>query len=145
MLGLKLVPVNKLGPRTSAMHTDDQFWVPYTKRTKAWRVNSSISPCAAHTRHWTGSAIGWGNGLSPVWRQAITWTNAVFLLLGSLGSNFSENRIKIPKFLFIKMFLKMSSAKLRPFCPERDELILAKLWGQDKVKWQPFCNRHILD
>ena len=30
------------------------------------------------------------NGLSPVRRQAIFWTNAGILLIGSLGINFSE-------------------------------------------------------
>ena len=39
--------------------------------------------------------IGSGNGLSPVWHQAITWTNAGLLSIGRLGTNFSEIQIKI--------------------------------------------------
>ena len=48
------------------------------------------------------------SGLSPGLCQAIIWTNAEILLIGPLGTNFSEN--------FKKMRLKVSSAKRRPFC-----------------------------
>ena len=34
--------------------------------------------------------IGSDNGLSPGRRQAIIWTNAGILLIGTLGTNFSE-------------------------------------------------------
>ena len=34
--------------------------------------------------------IGSDNGLSPSWSQAITWTNVGILLIGPLGTNFSE-------------------------------------------------------
>ena len=34
--------------------------------------------------------IGSANGLSPGRRQAIIWTNAGILLIGPLGTNFSE-------------------------------------------------------
>ena len=60
--------------------------------------------------------IGSDNGLSPGRRQAIFWTNAGILLIGPLGTNFSENSIEILTFSFTKMRLKMSSAKWRPFC-----------------------------
>ena len=59
---------------------------------------------------------GSNNGLSPDRRQAIIWTNAGFLLIGPLGTNFSEILIKILTFSFKKMRLKVSSAKRRPFC-----------------------------
>ena len=61
--------------------------------------------------------IGSDNGLSPGRRQAIFWTNAGILLIGPLGTNFSENLIEILTFSFTKMRLKVSSAKWRPFCP----------------------------
>ena len=61
--------------------------------------------------------IGSDNGLSPYRRQAIIWTNAGLLLIGPLGTNFSEILIEILKFSFKKMHLKVSSAKRRPFCP----------------------------
>ena len=60
--------------------------------------------------------IGSGNGLSPGRRQAIIWTNAGILLIGPLGTNFSEILIRVQTFSFKKMLLKMSSAKWRPFC-----------------------------
>ena len=55
------------------------------------------------------------NGLSPSRRQAIIWTNAGILLIGPLGTNFSENLFRIQIFSFKKMHLKMSSGKCRPF------------------------------
>ena len=60
--------------------------------------------------------IGSDNGLSPGQRQAIIWTNAGILLIGPLGTNFSEVLSDIHAFSFKKMHLKMSSAKWRPFC-----------------------------
>ena len=59
--------------------------------------------------------IGSDNGLSPGRRQAIIWTNAGILLIGPLGTNFSEVLSEIYTFSFKKMHLKMSSAKWRPF------------------------------
>ena len=60
--------------------------------------------------------IGSDNGLSPGRRQAIIWTNAGLLIIGPLGTNFSEILIEILTFSFKKMRLKVSSAKRRPFC-----------------------------
>ena len=56
------------------------------------------------------------NGLSPDRRQAIVWTNAGILLIGPLGTNFSEISIEILTFSFKKMHLKVLSVKRRPFC-----------------------------
>ena len=56
------------------------------------------------------------NGLSPGRRQAIIWTNAGILLIGPLGTNFSEILTRIQTFSFKKMHLKMSSAKCYQFC-----------------------------
>ena len=69
-----------------------------------------------------GVSIGSGNGLVPVRHQAITGTNAGLLSIGPVGTNFSEILIKIENFSFMKMHLKMSSAKWQPFCPGEDEL-----------------------
>ena len=60
--------------------------------------------------------IGSDNGLSPSQCQAIIWTNARILLIGPLGTNFSEILIEIHTFSFKKMHVKRSSAKWRPFC-----------------------------
>ena len=53
--------------------------------------------------------IGSDNGLSPAGRQAIIWTNAGILLIGPLGTNFSEILTGIQTFSFTKMHLKISS------------------------------------
>ena len=55
------------------------------------------------------------NGVSSVQRLAIIWTSAGILLIGPLGTNFSEILIKILTFSFKKMRLKMSSATWWPF------------------------------
>ena len=62
------------------------------------------------------TTIGSDNGLSPSRRQAIIWTNAGILLIGPSGTNFSEILIKIHKYSFKKMHLKMSPGRFRPFC-----------------------------
>ena len=58
--------------------------------------------------------IGSDNGLSADRHQAIIWTNAGILLIGPLGTNFSENLIEI--LAFKKMRLKVPSGKWRPIC-----------------------------
>ena len=60
--------------------------------------------------------IGSDNGLSPGRRQAISWTNVGILLIGPLGTHFSEMLIEIHAFSLKKIHLKMSSGKWRPFC-----------------------------
>ena len=62
------------------------------------------------------TSIGSDNGLSPGQPQAIIWTNAGILLIGPLGTNFSEIVIEIQTFSLRKMRLKMLSAKRQPFC-----------------------------
>ena len=53
--------------------------------------------------------IGSDNGLSSGRRQAIICTNAVTLLIGPSGTNFSKILTNIHTFSFKKMYLKMSS------------------------------------
>ena len=55
--------------------------------------------------------IGSNNGLLSGRRQAIIWTNAVLLLIGPLGTNFSKILFEIQTFSFKKIHLKISSAK----------------------------------
>ena len=66
--------------------------------------------------------IGSDNGLSPQRRQTIIWTNAGMLLIGTLGTNFSEILIEIQRFSLKKILLKTSSAKWRPSCLGLNEL-----------------------
>ena len=60
--------------------------------------------------------IGSDNGLSPGRRQATVWTNAAVLLIGPLGTIFSEISTENHRFSSKKMDLKMSSTKCGPFC-----------------------------
>ena len=73
--------------------------------------------------------FGSDNGLSVDRRQAIIWTNAGLLLIGPLGTNFSEILIKILIFSFKKMRLKVSAAKRRPFCLGLNVLTWALCWS----------------
>ena len=66
--------------------------------------------------------IGSDNGFSPERRQANIWANAGILLIGTLGTNFSEILIGIQTFSFKKLHLKTSSAKWRLFCFGLNEL-----------------------
>ena len=79
-----------------------------------------ISRKFSHLTHWgrvehlcVGKLIiiGSDNGLSPEWRQAIIWINAGILLIGPLGTSWSETLIEIQTFSLKKIRLKMSSAK----------------------------------
>ena len=70
------------------------------------------------------TSIGSDNGLSPERRQAIIWTNAEILLIGPLGTNFSEILIEIQTFSLKKIHLKMSSAKCCSFRLGLNVLIL---------------------
>ena len=104
------------------IHND---WLYYIKN-EAWqkRVDNSWGILYTLT-HW-GRAThicvgnltinGSDNGLSPGRRQAIIWTNTGILLIRPLGTNFNEMLIEILTFSFMKMRLKVSSAKWRPFC-----------------------------
>ena len=72
--------------------------------------------------------IGSDIGLLPGWRQAIIWTNTGILLIGHLGTNFSEILIEINTFSLKKMHLKQLSAKWHLFH-----------LGLNKLKtWQPY-------
>ena len=75
---------------------------------------------------------GSDNGLSPKRRQAIIWTNAGILLIGPLGTNFSEILSDIHTFSFKKMRLKMSSGKWRPFCLGLNVLMLRMLLPENE-------------
>ena len=87
-------------------------------------------------------SIGSDNGLSPIRRQAIIWTNAGILSIEPLGTNFSENWTKILIFSFKKMRLKMSSAKVAAILSGGDELRhigekpSPEPWGQTSVKFK---------
>ena len=78
----------------------------------------------SHLTHWGRvthvcvsklTIIGSDNGLSPGRHQAIIWTNTGMLLIGPLGTNFSEILSEIQTFSLKKICFKMSSAKCCTF------------------------------
>ena len=87
------------------------------------RKSSLLNGCSAYIwyrnlTHWGRvmhicirklTIIGWDNGLSPDWRQAIISTNAKILLIWTLGTNFSEMFSEIHRFSFKKIHLKMAA------------------------------------
>ena len=79
--------------------------------------------------------IGSDNGLSPGRHQAIIWTNAGIVLIGLLGTKFSEILIEIHIFSFKKIHLNMLSGKGGPFCLSLNELteLNTKLTGNRLV------------
>ena len=48
--------------------------------------------------------------------QAIIWSNPIIVLIGSLGTNFSETWTETHRFSFTEINLKVSSARYRPSC-----------------------------
>ena len=64
--------------------------------------------------------IGSDNGLSPGRRQAIIWTNAGILLIGPLGTNFSEISVEILIFIqenaLESVVCEMAAILSRPEC-----------------------------
>ena len=62
----------------------------------------------------TLTIIGSDNGLSPVRRHTIIWTNAVLLFIGPIGTKFSQIVFEMKISSFKKMHLNMSG-KCCPF------------------------------
>ena len=76
---------------------------------------NSLTPSVTHICVINLAIIGSDNGLAPSRRQVIIWTSTGILSIAPLGTNFSEILIQIQTFSFMKMDLKVSSAKWRPF------------------------------
>ena len=79
--------------------------------------------------------IGSDNSLSPDRRQAIIWTNDRKLLIGPLGTKFSEILVEILTFSFKKMHLKVSSAKWWPFCVGLNVLMVPDDLTLQGISW----------
>ena len=86
------------------------------------RVNSKVTHICVDNL----TTIRSDNGLSPGRCQAIIWTNVGILLIEPFRTNFSEILVEIMTFSFKKMYLKVSSAKWRPFCLGLNMLIFAR-------------------
>ena len=115
-------------------------WINHHCSCQKWTLQSMLKKCCMlncmkNLTHWNRvkhicvsklTIICSDNGLSPGRRQAIIWTNAGILLIGPLGTNFSEILNEIQTFSLKKMHLKMSSGKWRPFCLGLNVLIKAE-------------------
>ena len=144
---------------------------PSSAETSVFRENevntmavNALAPCvtkssATMLTHWGRvmhicvskiTIIGSDNGLSPGRRQAIIWTSVGILLIGPLGTNFSEILIKIYTFSFKKRHLKMSSGKWRAFClglnvlmtMEDERIVLSHLPGTFFISFLYFISFH---
>ena len=102
---------------------ENDYVITFTKPFSQSKAVHSLTWCSFLT-HWgrvthicvgKTTITGSDNGLSPGRRQAIIWTSAGILLIGPLGTNFSENLIEIQTFSLKKVHFKVSSAKWRPF------------------------------
>ena len=93
-----------------------EMWKSWFYRTILLMLNLTHWGRVTHIYVTKISIIGSGNGLSSDRRQAIIWTNAGILLIGTLGTNVNEILIEIDKCSFKNIHLKMSSGKWRPFC-----------------------------
>ena len=115
------------------------LFTPSSSFWRIWRINCFVvrwyrlTHCGRETHICVDklTIIGSDNGLSPGRRQAIIWTNAGILLIGPLGTNFSEIVFEIYIFSFKKMRLKVSSGKWRLFCLGLNEL---RTWTAQKQK-----------
>ena len=114
------------GSTSGTRLTKIKIWISNYTRSFIWgmithpchNINGSLTHWGRTTHICVGklTIIGSDNGLSPGRRQAIIWTSAGILLIGPLGTNFSEILIGIQIFSFKKIHVKMSSGKRRPFC-----------------------------
>ena len=92
------------------MFCRQHFYVRNSTEVCCWRYN------------WQKVRIGSGNGLVLNRHQAITWTNYDWIQMHILTyyrldtTNSNEIAIKIQQFSFMKINLKMLSAKCHPFC-----------------------------
>ena len=128
VVGLEEYSAGEPRPRYNALQSLGESWACESNSLHMLPCHGPSYPTgvACHTlTHWGRvthicvaylTDIASDNGLSPSRCQAIIWTNTGILLIGRLGTNFSEILIEIHAFSFKKMHLKMSSAIRRPFC-----------------------------
>ena len=132
MLGLKLNHFSTRGstsheieePRVIGLKLSDRFEIWQTLDNTDAEAHIKFQSKTMMLTHWgrvthtyvdKPTIIGSDNGLLPERRQAIIWTNAGILLIGPLGTNFSEILIEIQTFSLTKIRLEMSSAKCCSF------------------------------
>ena len=72
-----------------------------------------VCRCIHASTNWV--IISSGDDLSPIQRQAITWTNYDLFSIGHFGTNLSDICVKRQYFPFTKLQLKLSSPKCLPY------------------------------
>ena len=105
--------------RQASSHYLSQCWSrsqsPYGVTRPQW-VNSSKRHDAFMC--WWLASGPWlvrNNGLSHIWHQAITWTNADFSTTDLLGTYISEILVDIQRYSFKEVPLNRSSVRCWPF------------------------------
>ena len=83
---------------------------------------NSSPPSVAYMHLWTGSALVQIMACRMFGTKPLPEINAGLLSIGPLGTHLSEIRIEVQHISFMKMHLKLSSVKWRPFCPWGNEL-----------------------
>ena len=76
------------------------FTVTQIEEPKPWKMQLTQWGWETHICVTKLTIMGPDNGFLPDWCQAIIWTNAGILLIGPLGTNFSEISIKIHTVFF---------------------------------------------
>ena len=130
MLGLKLNHASERGPRWHMLQ-----WIGSSLVTH-WGQVTHICVSKLTT------TIGSDNGVSPGRRQAVIWTNDGILLIGHLGTNFSE--------ILIGIHISMVSCQkgptrhayawqIGPFWQDTFDVFIKKCIKTLSAKWRPFC------
>ena len=123
----------------------DIFQIKYYIDSKTWIVWETVFSSTSIKTHWGGvtqicvgkiTIIGSDNGLSPGRRQTIIWTNAGILLIGLLGTNFSE---------FESEFHHFHSRKCVWTCRLRNGgyFVSASIWNNIRSPAKPFPVRYV--
>ena len=88
-------------------------WQPFCSAGKCYSLRPSDAYVCVNIYQ---AIIGSDNGMSTSWHQAFIRISAGVLLIGTLVTNLSDIWTNLCIFFFMKRLLKMSSAKLWPFC-----------------------------
>ena len=100
-------------------------------KCQSFRSSLNSSPLSAtYMCQWIGSALVQIMACRLFSAKPLSKPMLGYCQFGPLGTNFSEILIKILNFSFMKMHLKIWSAKRRPFCPGGDVLTwVSKSWA----------------
>ena len=113
------------------------LYIPYMcdiYKLTYWGRVTHIHVCVS-----TITVIGSNNGLSPGRRQAIIWTNARILLIGPLGTNFSEILIEIYIFHSGKCIWKCRLENFGHFVSA--SMCISRLWDVLSLSWIVIISR----